>query len=110
VEAAGPSENALSGLQVTDLDSTMRKKFGVDDWVPGGVVVTGVQANSSAETRGFMQGDIIEMVCVRRASPEQLSSVGELTRLATALKPDQGVALLVRRGLANRFIYLPPLK
>jgi serine protease Do len=110
VLAAGRTENALSGLQVADLNQKMRKRFQVDEGISGGVVVTGVQADSIAEERGFDQGDVIEMVCVRRASPEKVSNVRELTGVATALQPDQGIALLVHRGPINRFIYLRPLK
>ncbi len=108
------SENALSGLQVSDLDDKLRKHYNVDDWMPGGVVVTGVKANSVAETRGFEQGDVIEMVCVRRAAPEPVADVRELSRVAAALTPEQGIALLVYRGTdrekVNRFVYLSPLK
>jgi len=113
VLAAGRSDNALSGLQVADLDERMRKKFQVDDWISGGAIITGVQAGSFAESRGFQQGDVIEMVCVRRAAPEKVSSVRELTGVAAALQPDQGIALLIYRGPVNpthRFIYLRPLK
>jgi hypothetical protein len=72
-----------------------------------------VQSGSAAETRGFQQGDVIEMVCVRRASPLVVESAAQLSRIAAALQPDQGVALLVHRGTvngANRFLYLPPVK
>ena len=106
----GAEENVLSGLQVTNLNDDTRKKFQVDDWIPSGVVVMGVQANSAAESRGFAQGDVIEMACVRHASPERLSNVRDLTSVAAALKPDQGIALLVHRGRTNRFLYLGPLK
>jgi serine protease Do len=121
-EAAGPllppgvAANALSGLQVTNLDARLRAKLNVDSWITSGAVITGVQSGSAAETRGFQQGDVIEMVCVRRASPQVLESASQLSKIAAALQPDQGVALLVHRGSSNlfrpsnRFIYLPPLK
>ncbi len=111
VLGAGGGENALSGLQVQDLDRRLRKQFQVDDWISGGAVVTGVKADSVVGTRGFFeQGDVIEMVCVRHALPEKLSGVRELIEVADALKPEQGVALLVHRGHDNRFVYLSPLK
>jgi serine protease Do len=109
----GAAANALSGLQVTNLDAKLRKKLDVDDWITGGAVITGVQSGSAAETRGFQQGDVIEMVCVRRASPLVVENAAQLSKIAAALQPDQGVALLVHRGTvngANRFLYLPPLK
>jgi len=106
----GATANALSGLQVTDLDGKLRAKFDVDDWISSGAVITGVQSGSVAETRGFQQGDVIEMVCVHRANPVTLSGASQLSKIATELQPDQGVALLVHRGPSTRFIYLPPLK
>jgi serine protease Do len=109
----GATANALSGLQVTNLDSKLRKKFNVDAWIAGGAVITGVQSGSAAEMGGFQQGDVIELVCVRRASPLTVQSAAQLSKIAAALQPDQGVALLVHRGGAdstNRFLYLPPVK
>ncbi len=109
----GGAINALSGLQVTNLDDKLRKKFNVDNWIAGGAVITGVQSGSSAETRGFQQGDVIELVCVRRAAPMMVENAGQLAKIAATLQPDQGVALLVHRGAANganRFLYLPPVK
>ena len=109
----GAEANALSGLQVTNLDAKLRKKFDVDDWITGGAVITGVQSGSAAETRGFQQGDVIEMVCVRRAAPLMVENARQLSKIAAALQPDQGVALLVHRGSGNstnRFLYLPPVK
>ena len=110
------TSNALSGLQVVNLDTKLRARFHVDDWIAGGAVITGVQSGSAAETHGFEQGDVIEMVCVRRASPLRLENAGQLSKIARTLQPDQGVALLIHRGpkdqfpASNRFIYLPPLK
>jgi serine protease Do len=108
--------NALSGLLITDLDDKLRSKYQVDNWITGGAVITGVQSGSLAEARGFEQGDVIEMVCVRRAAPENLVNASQLSGIASRLRPDQGVALLVHRGprfdvpATRRFLYLPPLK
>jgi len=110
----GAAANALSGLQVTNLDAKLRKKFAVDPWITGGAVITGVQSGSAAETRGFEQGDVIELVCVRRAAPLMVESAQQLSQIAAALQPDQGVALLVHHRdnatSTNRFLYLPPVK
>jgi serine protease Do len=106
----GAAANAFSGLQVTDLDGKLRAKFQVDDWISSGAVITGVQSGSTAEIRGFQQGDVIELVCVHRANPIKVAGASELSKIAAALQPDQGVALLVHRGPSTRFIYLPPLK
>jgi serine protease Do len=106
----GVEPNALSGLQVTNLNAHLRAKWGVDNWIPGGAVITGVQNGSTIETRGLQQGDVIEMVCARRAAPLELSGASELSKIASGLRPDQGVALLVHRGQTTRFVYLPPLR
>lgn len=102
--------NALSGMQITDLDGKLRTQYKIDNWITGGAVITSVQNGSLAEARGFEQGDVIEMVCVRRAAPEKLQNASQLSGIASRLRPDQGVALLVHRGSSTRFLYLPPLK
>jgi serine protease Do len=106
----GSPANVLSGLQITSLDGKLRSQFKIDNWVAGGAVVTGVQSGSIAEARGFEQGDVIEMVCVRRAATQRLKDAGQLSGIAARLRPDQGVALLVDRGPITRFLYLPPLQ
>ena len=109
----GLGPNALSGLQVTDLanlNAKLRDKFQVNDWLSRGAVITGVQNGSAVETQGLQQGDVIELVCTRRATPETLTSAAELSKIAAGLRPDQGVALLVHRGQSTRFVYLPPLR
>ena len=112
----GSEANVLSGLQITNLDDKLRSKFQIDNWITAGAVITGVQSGSVAEARGFEQGDVIEMVCVRRAAPQKLEDASQLSGIAARLRPDQGVALLVDRGAAanreasTRFVYLPPLK
>jgi serine protease Do len=107
---AGTAPNALSGLQVASLNAKLRARWQVDDWISGGAVITGVQDSSVVETRGLQQGDVIELVCTRRAAPEELSSASELSHIAAQLRPDQGVALLVHRRDSTRFVYLPPLQ
>jgi serine protease Do len=108
--APGAEANVLSGLQITDLNDKLRSQYHVDDWITGGAVITGVQSGSRAGARGFERGDVIEMVCVRRASPLKLTNASQLSNVAASLRPDQGVALLVQRGKDTRFLYLPPLK
>jgi serine protease Do len=102
--------NALSGLQITDLDDKLRTAWGVDNWITGGAVITGVQSGSLADANGFEKGDVIEMVCVRRAAPQKLANASQFSGIAASLRPDQGIALLVHRGSKSRFLYLPPLK
>jgi hypothetical protein len=99
---------------VTDLTDTSRRKFGVDDMVTSGVVVTGVQEGSPAQVRGLLRGDVIEIACAQRGSIQPLASVGDFTGLTKQLKADQSVVLLVDHGKisgedrSSSFIYLAP--
>jgi serine protease Do len=110
-----PGDHVLSGLQVTDLNDKTRQKFGVDDTVTSGVVITGVQVGSLADARGLLRGDVIEIACAQRGSIQPLASAGDFTGLTQKLKADQSVVLLVHHGktsgLEDRssiFIYLAP--
>lgn len=109
------ADHVLSGLQVTDLNDKSRQKFGVDDTVTSGVVVTGVQQGSPADSRGLLPGDVIEIACARRGAIQPLASAGDFTGLTKKLKADQSVVLLVHHGKmsgaedrSSMFIYLAP--
>lgn len=115
----GPSpqqgDHVLSGLQVTDLNDATRQKFGVDDIVTSGVVVTGVQEGSPADAKGLLRGDVIEIACARRGSLQPLANAGDFTGLMKKLKATQSVVLLVHHGKmsgpedrSSTFIYLAP--
>jgi serine protease Do len=104
---------ALGGIQVTDLNGTSRQKFGVDDIVTSGVIITGVQTGSLADVRGLLPGDVIEVACPQRGSVQPLTDSGRFTALTQKLKPDQSVVLLIHHGktsgLQDRlsmFVYL----
>jgi serine protease Do len=116
-EGAPPlqDDHVLSGLQVTDLNDKTRQKFGVDDIVTSGVVVTGVQEGSPADVRGLLRGDVIEVACAQRGTLQSLANAGDFTGLTKKLKADQGVVLLVHHGKmsgaedrSSSFIYLVP--
>jgi len=109
-------DHVLSGLQVTDLNDKTRQKFGVDDMVTSGVVVTGVTEGSPADVRGLLRGDVIEIACAQRGTLQPLANAGDFTGLTKKLKADQGVVLLVHHGKTSGpedkssiFIYLAPL-
>ncbi len=112
----GPTgDHVLSGLQVTDLNDKTRQKFGVDDMVTSGVVVTGVQQGSPADMRGLLRGDVIEIACAQRGSIQPLASAGDFVGLTKNLKADQSVVLLVHHGKtsgqedrSSNFVYLAP--
>jgi serine protease Do len=108
-------DEVLSGLQVTDLNDKTRQKFGVDDAVTSGVVITGVQEGSLADVRGLVRGEVIEIACVQRGSLQSLANADDFTGLTKKLKADQSVVLLVHHGkasgpegLSSVFIHLVP--
>jgi serine protease Do len=115
--AGAPPQNdhVLSGVQVTDLNDKTRQKFGVDDTVTSGVVITGVQPGSPADAKGLVRGDVIEIACARRGSIQPLASAVDFTGLTQKLKTEQSVVLLVHHGKtsgpedrSSMFIYLTP--
>ena len=108
-------DQALTGLQVTDLNAKSRQMFGIDDMITAGVVVTGVQEGSPADNRGLLRGDVIEIACAQRGEIQSLGSANDFTSLTKKLKPDQSVVLLVHHGVtsgpenrSSMFIYLTP--
>jgi serine protease Do len=108
-------DHVLVGLQVTDLNDKTRQKFGVDDVVVSGVVVTGVQEGSPADARGLLPGDVIEIACAQRGSIQPLANIGDFAGVAKNLKANQGVVLLVHHGKTSGpedrssiFMYLAP--
>ncbi len=117
---AGPANSSsanqvLTGLQVADLNDASRRKFGIDDIVTSGVVVTAVQEGSPADIKGLLRGDVIELACARRGSLQPLASTGDFNGLAKKLTASQSVVLLVHHGKmsgpedrSSTFIYLAP--
>jgi serine protease Do len=117
VPAPPAANHVLAGLQVTDLNDKSREKFGVDDMVTSGVVVTGVQEGSPADDKGLLRGDVIEIACVERGTVQTLVNAGDFTGLTKKLKADQSVVLLVHHGRtsgqedrSSMFLYLAPLQ
>ena len=90
--------HVLNGVQVTDLNDKTRAKFGIDDIVTSGVVVTGVPEGSPADGKGLVRGDVIEIACAQRAAVQPLATPADFTGLTKELKPDQSVVLLVHHG------------
>ena len=107
--------DVLSGVDVTDLNDKSRQKFGVDEIVTAGVVITHVQEGSPADMRGLLRGDVIEIACAQRGSLQPLAKPEDFVGLMQNLKADQGVVLLVHHGRtsgqednSSSFIYLTP--
>ena len=90
------------GLQVQEVDAELRKQLQLGDDVAG-IVVTAVKDGSPAAGAGVQSGDIIEKVgTVNVATPDEFHAAIEKVSL------DKGVALLITRGAASRFVVLRP--
>jgi serine protease Do len=88
----------LTGVYVADLNDKTRAKYGIDDIVTSGVVVTEVSEGSAADDKGLERGDVIDMACAQRGFVQPLTKSGDFTSLAKTLKPEQSVVLLVHHG------------
>jgi len=98
-EQAAPEFDSL-GLQVQEVDEELRKQLQLGDTVVG-IVVTAVKDGSPAATAGLQSGDIIEKVgSTKVVTPEDLNVAVDKLSL------DKGVALLITRGQASRFVVL----
>ncbi len=105
----------LNGVQVTDLNAKNRSRFGIDDIVTAGVVVSGVQDGSVADEKGLLRGDVIEVACAERGQLQALATPADFVNLSKSLKVDQNVALLVHHGKtsgqedgSSNFVLLAP--
>jgi serine protease Do len=88
------------GLQVQEVTGELRKQLELGDDVAG-IVVTAVKDGSPAAAVGLQSGDIIEKVgAVKVATPDEFHAAVEKLSL------DKGVALLVTRGQASKFVVL----
>ena len=78
-----------------DLDRETAKELGVKGKAQG-VVVTGVEPESSAEKAGVMRGDVI-----REINRQPVKSVKEFEKVSLGLKKGENVLILIdRRGNA----------
>jgi serine protease Do len=98
-EAAGtPAGNAL-GVAVRGLPAEEREQLELDN---EGVLVEEVSGRA-ARRAGLQPGDVILMV-----GRQRVASAKAFEDAAKAVKPDQSVILLVRRGEASSFLAIRP--
>jgi len=107
--------HVLAGVDVTDLSDKTRRQYGVDDFVTAGVVVTNVQAGTTADQKGLLRGDVIEIACVQRGALKTMGNSADFDAITRDLKADQPVVLLVHHGKlsgpedrSSTFLYLAP--
>lgn len=90
--------NPLSGVLVDELKPATARQLGLGS--VSGVIVTGVEENSTAEAAGLMQGDLI--IEVNRQPTPNLAA---FQRVVEPLKSKEPTLLLVNRQ--GTFVYMP---
>ncbi|HEY5080486.1 MAG TPA: Do family serine endopeptidase [Bauldia sp.] len=104
-DAAPPVAPDALGLTLAPLSPELRTKYGIKSEVAGGVVVTAVQAGSTAEDKRLQAGDIISMV-----GDQLVTSPDEVERQIVSLKKDgrANARLVVQNKDGNvRWVNLP---
>jgi serine protease Do len=92
------SNHALAGLEVQSLDQRTARELGIPAKTSG-VLVVRVAPDSQADRAGLVQGDVI-----REINRKPVKSVQDYEKIASGLKKDQGVLLLINRRGASLFI------
>ena len=90
-------DHALAGITVENL-SSQPERFGRSK-ARSGVVVTDIEAESSAERAGLRTGDVI-----REINRKPVKDVKDFERLTNQLTPNAPVLLLINRGNATIFL------
>lgn len=92
------ANNPLNGVLVDELKSAAARQLGLG--TVSGVIVTGVEENSTAEAAGLMQGDVIVEIN-RQPTP----TLPAYQRVVEPLKSKDATLLLVNRQ--GTFVYMP---
>ena len=93
---------ALAGLEVRKLTTALKNKLGVP-FGTSGVVVTDVDADSSAAASGVRRGDVINEL-----NRMPIRNIADFKRLASKIDKDDGVLLLLTRQSRKMFIVIRP--
>jgi serine protease Do len=96
---SGAYQNVLRGISVQDITPAIAKKLNLPGKVKG-VIVSDVEEESAA-SGVLMQGDVIQEINRKR-----ISSVKDFQEVASGIKKDENVLLLVYRGGSSLFITL----
>ncbi len=105
--ATGPGEataegSVLEGVKVQSLTSELRSQLDLGADVTG-VVVASVDPTSSAADAGLVPGDVIVTINKR-----PVNDIGDYNRLASELKADEPVLLLINRKGSNLWMSVSP--
>ncbi|MBM4121325.1 MAG: DegQ family serine endoprotease [Nitrospira sp.] len=91
-------DHALAGLEVQNLDQRTARELGIAAKTSG-VLIVRVAPGSQADRAGLAQGDVI-----REINRQPVKSTQEFEKIASGLKKDQGVLVLINRRGASLFI------
>ena len=100
-EADGPAESTILGLTLSEMTEELADQFGIE--AQEGLVITGIDADSEAASKGLLAGDVIT-----EAGQQPVATVAEFeARIEEASEAGRrSILLLVRRGSDPRFIAL----
>jgi serine protease Do len=96
------SSNALSGITVTDLSTSLSKQLGVDKEEKG-VVIMKIEPDTSADEGGLRKGDIIQEI-----DRQRITNLTEFNRALSRLNTDEPVLLLINRNGRKFYVTLEP--
>jgi serine protease Do len=91
-------EHALAGLEVQSLDPRTAQELGLKGKTQG-VLVVGVEPDSTADRAGIIQGDVI-----REINKQPIKSMKDFEKAASDLKKNQNVLLLINRRGNSLFL------
>jgi serine protease Do len=97
-----PPDNVLAALRIQALDPAMMSQMNIPAKTTG-VVITSVEAGSSAEAAGLQRGDVIQEV-----NHEVVKSLDDYQKAANKIKKDELAVLLLSRQGNNLFVAVNP--
>jgi len=89
------------GITVSRITPDLVKRYSLQ--ISEGVVITGVEPNSSAKSAGLREGDIILQV-----NRIRISNLEEFISSVRRVNPDEDVVLRIRRGRGYYYVVLGP--
>ncbi len=99
-------DNVLGGIRVEEVTEAIRGRFKISPQLSG-VIVTGIEEGSVAETSGVRSGDFIEQIRVEgQYDSFHPADVKAFYSFGRKVKKNQSVLLLLRRGRTTTFIPL----
>jgi serine protease Do len=101
-ETIKPPDNVLAALRIQALDPAMMNQMNIPAKTTG-VVITSVEAGSSAEAAGLQRGDVIQEV-----NHEVVKSLDDYQKAASKIKKDELAVLLLSRQGNNLFVAVNP--